>query len=170
MKKVTIVAAAGLVLASAAAYAQMHQGPGGRTSMHQGYGDTATRGEMHRGGMDRGSMHGGMMHRKATPGGMGDGGQSGSHTMHPKGDAGPSSLAFHGISAKMHSAMDIAFTGNADADFVRGMIPHHQGAIDMARVVIANGKNPDVRKFAEDIISHQHAEIDQMNRWLQAPR
>ncbi len=53
----------------------------------------------------------------------------------PKGDAGPSSLAFHAINAKMHEGMDITFTGNADIDFVRGMIPHHQGAVDMAKTV-----------------------------------
>lgn len=166
MKIVAILAAAGLVLASAVAYAQMHQGPGGRTSMHQGHGDTATRGEMHRGGMDGGSMHGGMMHRKTMPGGMGHGGQSGSHPMQPKGDAGPSSLAFHGISAKMHSAMDIAFTGNADADFVRGMIPHHQGAIDMAKTVLAFGTDPEVRKLAEGLLKAQESEIALMRDWL----
>jgi uncharacterized protein (DUF305 family) len=66
--------------------------------------------------------------------------------------------------------MGIAMTGDADRDFLAMMIPHHQGAIEMARVVIASGKSPEVRKFAQDIISHQQAEIDVMNRWLQAPR
>ena len=165
MKKVTILAAAALVLASARAFAQMHQSPGGRASMHQGHGDTATRGEMHRGGMDRGSMHGAMMHRKAMPGGMGDAGQSGSHAQ-PKGDNGPSSLASHGINAKMHGAMDIAFTGNADADFVRGMIPHHQGAIDMAKTVLAFGTDPEVRKLAEGIVKAQEGEIALLRDWL----
>ncbi len=46
---------------------------------------------------------------------------------------GSSHQAFAAAAQKMHKAMAIAFTGNADADFVRGMIPHHQGAIDMAR-------------------------------------
>ena len=53
---------------------------------------------------------------------------------------------------KMHRDMDIAFTGDADADFLRGMIPHHQGAIDMARIMLQYGKDPSVRKLAEDII------------------
>jgi uncharacterized protein (DUF305 family) len=164
MKIVAILAAAGLVLASASAYAQMHQGPGGQ--MHQGHGDTATRGEMHRGGMDHGRMHGGMMHRRGMAGGMGHAAQSGSHAMQPKGDAGPSSLAFHGINAKMHGAMDIAFTGNADADFVRGMIPHHQGALDMAKTVLAFGTDPEVRKLAEGIVKAQEGEIALMRDWL----
>ncbi len=42
----------------------------------------------------------------------------------------------------MHTAMDIELSGNADVDFVRGMIPHHQGAIDMARIQLQYGKNP----------------------------
>ena len=73
-----------------------------------------------------------------------------------------------------HAAMDrqmmsVPMTGDPDRDFLAMMIPHHQGAIDMARIVIASGKKPEVRKFAEDIIAHQQAEIDLMNRWLQTP-
>jgi uncharacterized protein (DUF305 family) len=59
-------------------------------------------------------------------------------------------------------------TGDPDRDFLAMMIPHHQGAIDMARIVSASGKNPEVKKFAEEIIAHQQAEIDLMKRWLQA--
>ncbi|MGD9923505.1 MAG: DUF305 domain-containing protein [Pseudorhodoplanes sp.] len=84
----------------------------------------------------------------------------------PKGDSGPSSLAYHAINAKMHEGMDIAFTGNADIDFVRGMIPHHQGAVDMAKTVIAFGKDPQIRKLAEEIIKAQESEIALMQTWL----
>ncbi len=77
----------------------------------------------------------------------------------PKGDTGPSSLAYHAINAKMHEGMDITFTGNADIDFARGMIPHHQGAVDMAKTVIAFGKDPQLRKLAEEIIKAQETEI-----------
>ena len=76
---------------------------------------------------------------------------------------------------KAHEAMDqqmmgVVMTGDADRDFLIMMIPHHQGAIDMARILIENGKNPEIRKFAADIIAHQQAEIDMMNRWLRAPQ
>lgn len=84
----------------------------------------------------------------------------------PKGDAGPSSLAFHAINAKMHEGMDITFTGNADIDFVRGMIPHHQGAVDMAKTVMAFGKDPQIRKLAEEIVKAQEPEIALMQTWL----
>ncbi|TGT34851.1 DUF305 domain-containing protein, partial [Mesorhizobium sp. M4B.F.Ca.ET.169.01.1.1] len=68
---------------------------------------------------------------------------------------------------KMHTDMMASqYTGNADVDFVRGMIPHHQGAIDMAKVELANGKDPEIRKLAEGVIAAQEAEIKQMQDWL----
>ena len=90
----------------------------------------------------------------------------GQHGAQAEGDTSPSSLAFRGINGKMHEAMNIAFTGDADADFVRGMIPHHQGAIDMAKTVLAFGNDPAVRKLAEDIVKAQETEISQMQDWL----
>jgi uncharacterized protein (DUF305 family) len=84
----------------------------------------------------------------------------------PKGDAGPASQGFAAANAKMHRDMDIAYTGNADVDFVQGMIPHHQGAIDMAKVVLEHGKDAEVRKLAEDVIKAQEGEIAWMRAWL----
>lgn len=80
----------------------------------------------------------------------------------------PSTAAYEAANAKMHQGMAIPFTGNADRDFIAGMIPHHQGAIDMAEVVLKYGKDPKVRKLAQDIIRAQKQEITQMQGWLKA--
>lgn len=90
----------------------------------------------------------------------------GGMAMQPKGDNGPSSLAFNGITAKMHQDMAISYTGNADIDFVKGMIPHHQAAVDMAKTALAFGKDPDVKKVADGVIKIQEAEIAWMKDWL----
>lgn len=70
---------------------------------------------------------------------------------------------------KMHSEMMAQKnTGDADIDFVRGMIPHHQAAIDMAKVLLEYGKDPKMRKLAESIIAAQEKEIAEMENWLKA--
>jgi uncharacterized protein (DUF305 family) len=83
-----------------------------------------------------------------------------------EGDQSPSSLAFRGSSEKMHRDMAVPLTGDADADFVRSMIPHHQGAIDMAKIVLAFGKDPEIRQLAEAIVAAQEKEIAEMQAWL----
>lgn len=85
----------------------------------------------------------------------------------PKGDQGPSSKAFAESNARMHAGMDIDFSGNADVDFVRGMIAHHQGAIDMARIELEYGKDAELRRLAEEIIRAQEGEIAMMKAWLE---
>ncbi len=85
----------------------------------------------------------------------------------PKGDQGPASMAFAKANASMHSAMNIEFSGNADVDFAKGMIPHHQGAVEMAKIVLEFGKDPELRKLAEDIIKAQETEIAFMKSWLE---
>nr|WP_298105152.1 DUF305 domain-containing protein [uncultured Shinella sp.] len=87
-------------------------------------------------------------------------------TMDAPADGSPSTQAFIDANAKMHAAMAIDFTGNADVDFVRGMIAHHQGAIDMAKVELEHGKDADIRKLAEDVITAQEGEIAMMKEWL----
>ena len=68
---------------------------------------------------------------------------------------------------KMHIAMGaVARSGNSDVDFVRLMIPHHQGAIDMAKTQLLYGKDPQMRRLAQEIITDQQLEIELMQRWL----
>ena len=68
---------------------------------------------------------------------------------------------------KMNQAMSSApMTGNPDHDFVVMMIPHHQGAIDMANDELQHGKDPELRKLAHDIVTAQDKEIALMKRWL----
>lgn len=65
----------------------------------------------------------------------------------------------------MHS---MELTGDADYDFVRGMIPHHQGAIDMAKTLLAEGTDPELLALAEEIIQAQKTETAEMEAWLAA--
>lgn len=79
----------------------------------------------------------------------------------PKGDN-----AYAVVMDKMHQSMMIEGTGDADVDFMRSMIPHHQGAIDMAKIALEKGKDPIVRKLAQEIIKAQEREISLMQNWL----
>ena len=146
---VTIAMIAGLAAGGVAlAQSMQHGGSGMHGQMHSSM--HGTKGGMHEG------MHGGQGHGGSAHGGN-----------RTAGDQSASSLAFAAVNEKMHRDMAIAFSGDPDVDFVRGMVPHHQGAIDMAKVVIAFGKDPEVRKLAEDIVKAQESEINFMRSWLQ---
>lgn len=72
---------------------------------------------------------------------------------------------FRQAADRMHNAMAVQLTGDADKDFVAGMIPHHQGAIDMAKIVLRHGKDPEIRRLAEGVIRAQEQEIAEMRAW-----
>jgi len=68
---------------------------------------------------------------------------------------------------KMHREMMAPRpTGNADVDFLATMIPHHAGAVEMSHLVLLHGKDPLVRRLAEEIIAGQQAEIAAMEARL----
>ncbi len=68
---------------------------------------------------------------------------------------------------KMHLAMmAVGPSSNSDTDFVQLMLPHHRAAIDMARVQLAYGKDPQMRRLAQEIITDQQSEIELMQLWL----
>jgi uncharacterized protein (DUF305 family) len=84
----------------------------------------------------------------------------------PSSDAAAAAKAFTEANAKMHQDMTISFTGNADIDFMKGMIPHHEGAVDMAKVMLQFGKDPELRKLADDVVRTQNEEVTMIRAWL----
>ncbi len=82
----------------------------------------------------------------------------------------PSTAAFRAANEKMHRDMAITFTGDADRDFATSMIPHHEGAIDMARIQLAHGRDPEMRRLAEAVIREQEREIGELRAFLARAR
>lgn len=71
-----------------------------------------------------------------------------------------------GMEKMMNDMHAPGYTGDPDIDFLAMMIPHHEGAVDMARLVLQHGDDPVTRKLAEDIIASQRVEIEGMQRRL----
>jgi uncharacterized protein (DUF305 family) len=75
---------------------------------------------------------------------------------------------FMGSMNKMQHAMESTVpSGDNDVDFVRLMISHHQSAIDMAKIELVHGKDPQMRRLAQEVVTDQQSEIDLMQLWLQ---
>ena len=75
--------------------------------------------------------------------------------------------AMNGSMERMDRQMAKApMNGNVDHDFASMMIPHHQGAIDMAKAELIYGKDPVMRRLAQEILTDQQSEIDAMQLWL----
>ncbi len=108
-----------------------------------------------------------------------EGGQVQDHSQHSGANADPAaaatgnkaelseaSKAFEEAMMKMHKDMMIPYTGDVDVDFIRGMIPHHQGAIDQANIFLKYTKDLRLRRLALGINAAQRKEIRFMQRWL----
>ena len=120
-------------ITSATAYAEMQHG-----QSHDQPGNAV----MHHHGQNMKKKMDGKM-----PGGKGTGSHN-RHTSAPsQGDCRPSSAAFNAMNQIVHETMNMTFSGNVDADFINSMIPHHQGAVELAKVVLAFGSDPEIRRF-----------------------
>ncbi|MDZ7905957.1 MAG: DUF305 domain-containing protein [Cypionkella sp.] len=91
------------------------------------------------------------------------------HTGHDKAammDTAPWAAAYDSANAVMHQGMAITYSDNPDLDFARGMVAHHQGAVEMAKIQLQFGTDPEMRALAQAIIDAQGPEIEQMTAFI----
>jgi len=86
--------------------------------------------------------------------------------MNMKPASGLADKAFMTSMRTMMKNMSVKRTGKPDKDFVLMMMPHHQGAIDMAKVELQYGSDPQLRQLASDFVAAQEKEIAEMKDWL----
>lgn len=87
-------------------------------------------------------------------------------TMPTKQVATPAENAMSAMDKMLRDMAAVPMTDDADRDFAGMMIPHHQGAIDMANYELAHGKDPEMLKLARDVVAAQEREIAGMRAWL----
>jgi uncharacterized protein (DUF305 family) len=87
-------------------------------------------------------------------------------TMQTKQVATPAENAMSAMDKMLRDMAAVPMTDDADRDFAGMMIPHHQGAIDMANYELAHGKDPEMLKLARDVVAAQEREIAGMRAWL----
>ena len=92
--------------------------------------------------------------------------QHAGHGQRPAANEPASTRELRAANDRMHREMNIRYSGNADRDFAAAMIPHHQGAIEMAQIQLRHGTDPEMRRLAEEIIRTQEAEIAQLRAFL----
>jgi uncharacterized protein (DUF305 family) len=84
-----------------------------------------------------------------------------------QGGEDPHEAALGAVNRRMHREMSQPGSGDADVDFARAMVAHHRGAVDMAKLALAFGDDPEMRKLAEGVIAAQTEEIRTLEAWLQ---
>ena len=84
-------------------------------------------------------------------------------------EAAPFYSEMSAVNMNMHAGMGVAPSGDVDRDFIRMMIPHHQGAIDMARVLLKYGRDEKLKRLAQSIVVEQAQEIIYMRTLLDPP-
>ncbi len=115
---------------------------------HQGHGSMPMSGSMPMGHMDPAAM------------------QKMMQDMMPAPNDPASTKDFKAVDMQMMKNMHVPYTGNPDVDFRTHMIPHHQGAVEMAKVALKHAKDPETKKMAQKIIDDQEKEIAEMQAWL----
>jgi len=84
---------------------------------------------------------------------------------HATPESSPATQAYRAGSAAMMQGMDAPYTGDPDRDFAAHMLPHHEGAVAMAKVELKYGADPVMLKLARAVIKAQDEEIALMKNW-----
>ena len=80
--------------------------------------------------------------------------------------AKPTEPMAHSMMSGMDNMRKMKSTGDVDKDFAMMMKMHHEGALDMAKMELASGKSPELKKMAKEIIASQTKEIARFDKWL----